>query len=193
MNPATEAGNRLSKTTLSCDDKRIDLYVVSVSKFLLLYGLTAGGYMVYWSYRNWASYKAVTGVQITPVMRAALWPFFILPLFEAVQNGLDRTGRCFFWQPETRGLLIMLLVMFSVLVSTLFTRPSDAVYVLFTNAVLIAGCCAMLVAAQRAINMLAGDPQGSVNKALSYANFAWMVAGTLLMAIVAYIECTIQR
>ena len=192
MNPATEAGNRLSKTTPWCDDKRINLYVVSVRKFLLLYGLTAGGYMVYWSYRNWASYKAETGAPIAPLLRAALWPFFILPLFEVVQNGLDRTGRCYFWQPETRGLLIMLLVMFSVLVSTLFTRPSDAVYVLFTNAVLIAGCCAMLVAAQRAINILAGDPQGSVNKALSYANFAWMVAGTLLMAIVAYMECTIQ-
>ncbi|WP_307987685.1 hypothetical protein [uncultured Pseudomonas sp.] len=149
--------------------------------------------MVYWSYRNWASYKAETGAPIAPLLRAALWPFFILPLFEVVQNGLDRTGRCYFWQPETRGLLIMLLVMFSVLVSTLFTRPADAVYVLFTNAVLITGCCAMLVAAQRAINMLAGDPQGSVNKALSCANFAWMVAGTLLMAIVGYMEFMSQR
>lgn len=52
MNPATEAGNRLSNTPSQCDDKRINLYVVSVSKFLLLYGFTAGGYMVYWSYRN---------------------------------------------------------------------------------------------------------------------------------------------
>ena len=118
MNPATEAGNRLSNTPSQCDDQRINLYVVSVSKFLLLYGFTAGGYMVYWSYRNWASYKAETGAPIAPLLRAALWPFFILPLFEVVQNGLDRTGRCYFWQPETRGLLIMLLVMFSVLVST---------------------------------------------------------------------------
>ena len=192
MNPATEAGNRLSNTRLWCDDKRINLYVVSVSKFLLLYGFTAGGYMVYWSYRNWASYKAVTGVRITPMLRAVLWPFFILPLFGVVQNGLDRTERCYFWRPDTRGLVIMLLVMFSVLVSTFFTRPSDSVFVFFANMALIAGCCAMLVAAQRAINVLAGDPHGGGNKALSCANLAWMVVGTLSMAIVVYIEFTSQ-
>ena len=193
MNPATEAGNRLSKTTPWCDDKRINLYVVSVSKFLLLYGLTAGGYMVYWSYRNWASYKAETGAPIAPLLRAALWPFFILPLFEVVQNGLDRTGRCYFWQPETRGLLIMLLVMFSVLVSTFFTRPSDEAYVLFANVALITVCCAMLVAAQRAINTLAGDPQGSLNKALNGINIAWMVVGALLMVAAVYAALTSQR
>ena len=193
MTPETEAGNRLSKTALRFDDQRINLYVVSVSKFLLMYALTAGGYMVYWSYRNWASYKTVTGAPITPLIRAVLWPFFILPLFEVVQNGLDRTGRCYFWQPETRGLVIMLLVMFSVLVSTFFSQPSNAVYVLFANATLIAACCAMLVAAQRAINMLAGDAQGSLNKTLGCANFAWMVAGTLLMVIVVFTEFTSQR
>ena len=193
MNPATEAGNRLSKTTLSCDDKRINLYVVSVSKFLLLYGFTAGGYMVYWSYRNWASYKAEPGAPIAPLLRAALWPFFILPLFEVVQNGLDRTGRCYIWQPETRGLLIMLLVMFSVLVSTFFTRPSDEAYVLFANVALITVCCAMLVAAQRAINTLAGDPQGSHNKALNGINIAWMVVGALLMVAAVYAALTSQR
>lgn len=193
MNPATEAGNRLSNTPSQCDDQRINLYVVSVSKFLLLYGFTAGGYMVYWSYRNWASYKAVSGASITPGVRGVLWPFFILPLFEVVQNGLDRSGRYYFWQPETRGLVIMGLVMFSVLVNTFFTRPSDEAYVLFANVALIAVCCAMLVAAQRAINTLAGDPQGSLNKALNGINIAWMVVGALLMAAVAYVAFTGQR
>ena len=149
--------------------------------------------MVYWSYRNWASYKAVSGASITPGGRGVLWPFFILPLFEVVQNGLDRSGRYYFWQPETRGLVIMGLVMFSVLVNTFFTRPSDEAYVLFANVALIAVCCAMLVAAQRAINTLAGDPQGSHNKALNGINIAWMVVGALLMAAVAYVAFTGQR
>ena len=85
------------------------------------------------------------------------------------------------------------LVMFSVLVNTFFTRPSDEAYVLFANVALIAVCCAMLVAAQRAINTLAGDPQGSHNKALNGINIAWMVVGALLMAAVAYVAFTGQR
>ena len=51
----------------------------------------------------------------------------------------------------------------------------------------------MLVAAQRAINTLAGDPQGSHNKALNGINIAWMVVGALLMAAVAYVAFTGQR
>ena len=187
MNPATEAGNRQPKATSRSDDERIKLYVVSVTKFVLLYALTAGGYIFYWSYRNWASCKALTGSPIAPLLRAALWPFFILPLFDKVQNGLDKTGRSYFWQPQTRGLLIMLLVMLSVLVTTSVTRPSDLAFVFIANTALIASCCAMFVEAQRAINTLAGDPLGSHNNAFSCSNIVWMVMGVLYMTVITYV------
>lgn len=186
MTPATAAEQRLSSNQSHSHHERNRLYVVSVTKFLLLYALTAGGYIVYWSYRNWASYKALSGESITPVIRAVLWPFFILPLFDKVQSGLDKTGRCYFWQPETRGLLIMLLVMLSVLVTTCFTQPSDTLFVFMTDTALIAACCAMFVEAQRAINMLGGDPQGRRNSALSCSNIVWMVFGVLCLTIIAY-------
>lgn len=187
MNPATAADGTLVDKKSRPDDERSTLYVVSVTKFILLYALTAGGYVFYWSYRNWASYKEVSGAPIMPVMRAVFWPFFILSLFDKVQNGLDMTGRSYFWHPETRGLLIMLLVMFAVLVSLFFNRPTDTVFVFVANVVLIASCCAMFVEAQRAINMLGGDPQGSHNSAFTCSNVVWMVVGVLYMVFVAYL------
>ena len=181
---STAAGGMLLNKKSLLDDDKNRLYIVSVTKFLLLYALTAGGYVFYWSYRNWASYKEVTGAPITPLIRAVFWPFFILSLFEQVQNGLDMKGRSYVWHPETRGLLIMFLVMFSVLVSMFFNRPTDTVFVLFANLVLIACGAGMFVEAQRAINVLSGDPNGSCNRALSGTNLVWMAVGARYMAFV---------
>ena len=192
MNPSTATGGMLLDKRARSDGERDGLYVVSVSKFLLLYALTAGGYMFYWSYRNWASYKEVTGAPITPLIRAVFWPFFILCLFEKVQNGLDLKGRSYFWHPETRGLLIMFLVMLSVLLSLFFNRPSDTVFVLFANLVLIACGAGMFVEAQRAINVLSDDPNGRCNSALSGTNVVWMAVGVLYMALVVYAVCIVE-
>ena len=74
-----------------------------------------------------------------------------------------------------------------MLVSLFFNRPTDTVFVFVANVVLIASCCAMFVEAQRAINMLGGDPQGSHNSAFTCSNVVWMVVGVLYMAFVAYL------
>lgn len=63
------------KPTIATDDRPGALYTVAIPHFLLLYVLTGGCYLFYWSYRNWASYKAHTGAAITPVVRGLLWPF----------------------------------------------------------------------------------------------------------------------
>ena len=69
------------------------LYVVSVTKFVLLYLLTGGGYIFYWSYRNWACFKGVGGAHIMPLMRGLFWPFFILELCDNIQRSLEIRGR----------------------------------------------------------------------------------------------------
>ena len=192
MNPLTATGCTLLDKRALPDDEQSGLYIVSVTKFLLLYALTAGGYMFYWSYRNWAAYKELTGAPITPLIRSVFWPFFILCLFEKVQNGLDMKGRTYFWHHETRGLLIMFLVMLSVLLSLFFNRPSDTVFVLFANLVLIACGAGMFVEAQRAINVLSDDPNGRCNSALSGTNVVWMAVGVLYMALVVYAVCIVE-
>lgn len=143
------------------DNRRFTLYAVTISRFMLLYLLTCGGYLFYWSYRNWASYKAATGDNIRPVVRGVLWPFYILALFEWVQSGLDKAGSFHRWYPETRGLLIMVAFALSALIVLFFDRPSDTVFVWATNAVLIIGSVLLFLGAQRAINLLDDAAKGA--------------------------------
>lgn len=162
------------------------LYTVAIPKFLMLYLLTGGGYLFYWSYRNWAAYKNATGAVITPVMRGLLWPFFILELFDKVQTGLDMRREPCQWHLETRALLIMLLVMFSVLLFTFFGQPSEIPFVYAVDAVLTVGTGCLFLGAQRAINQLGSDPHGCGNSRVSWVNMGWMSAGVLALVLVKY-------
>ncbi|KQB51618.1 hypothetical protein AQS70_04805 [Pseudomonas endophytica] len=131
-----------------------ELYTVSIPKFVLLYLMTGGGFLFYWSYRNWAFYKKTDGVSITPVMRGLFWPFFTLELFEKIQSGLDKARQPLCWHPESRALLIMLLVMLSVLLLTFFDRPLDRLFICAANIVLFICIGCLFIGAQRAINVL---------------------------------------
>ena len=162
-----------------------ELYVVSVTKFVVLYLLTGGGYIVYWSYRNWATYKERVGADILPLVRAVLWPFFILDLFDKIQNGLELAGRQCRWHPEPRALLIMLMVMISTLFAMFFDNPQDAGVVFIANAVLITVSVFLFVGAQRAINLLANDRLGCSNCNFSVGNVFWALAGAVSVALLA--------
>lgn len=168
------------------------LYVVSVTKFVLLYLLTGGGYIFYWSYRNWACFKGIGGAPIMPLMRGLFWPFFILELFDNIQRSLDIRGRGYFWYCEARGLLIMLVVMICILLSLFFDRPSDTVFVLVVDAVLMAGSLFLFIGAQRAINILADDPQGLGNHGFSSGDVLWTFLGGMCMALVVYIVFAVR-
>lgn len=162
------------------------LYTVAIPKFLLLYLLTCGGYLFYWSYRNWATYKKTTGAAITPVVRGLFWPFFILDLFDKVQTTLAMDGRSCPHSLENRALLIMLLVMFSVLLFTFFGRPSDAPFIYVADAILIVSTGFLFLGAQRAINLLGSDPQGCGNSKFSRMNLGWMSAGVVGLVCLIY-------
>ena len=162
-----------------------ELYVVSVTKFVVLYLLTGGGYIVYWSYRNWATYKERVGADIFPLVRAVLWPFFILELFDKIQNGLDLAGKPCRWHPEPRALLIMLMVMISTLFAMFFDDPQDAGVVFIANAVLITVSVFLFVGSQRAINLLANDRLGGSNCNFNVGNVFWALAGAVSVALLA--------
>lgn len=163
-----------------------ELYVVSVTKFVVLYLLTGGGYIVYWSYRNWATYKERVGADILPLVRAVLWPFFILDLFDKIQNGLELAGRQCRWHPEPRALLIMLMVMISTLFAMFFDSPDDAGVVFIANALLITVSVFLFVGAQRAINLLAADGLGCSNCSFSVSNVVWALIGVVSVVLLAF-------
>ena len=167
------------------------LYVVSVTKFVVMYLLTGGGYIVYWSYRNWATYKQRVGADICPLVRAVLWPFFILELFDKIQNGLELAGRPCRWHPEPRALLIMLMVMISTLFAMFFDSPADAGLVFIANTLLITLSVFLIVGAQRAINLLADDSLGFSNCNFSVSNVCWTLVGAVSVTLLGF--CVLVR
>lgn len=195
MTLTTEPDECLSAPLVSSGNQPVnagpgELYVVSIRKFVLLYVFTCSGYVFYWSYRNWLSCKDMTGADIMPVLRGVFWPFFILSQFEYVQLRLDMAGRSHCWHPDTRGLLLMLLVWIGVLLSMLFTRPSDTSFVFAVYMLLIAGGLFLWIGAQRAINVLQGDPKGSCNDTVSGCNVLWMMAGGLALLLAVCEVCS---
>lgn len=168
-----------------------ELYVVSVTKFVVLYLLTGGAYIVYWSYRNWATYKERVAADICPVIRAVLWPFFILELFDKIQNGLDLSGRSCRWHPEARALLIMLMVMISTLFAMFFDSPEYVGVVFIANTLLITLSVFLFVGAQRAINLLANDCRGGSNCSFSVSNVFWTLIGVVSVVFLAL--CVLVR
>ena len=74
-------------------------YIVSNTKFLLLYFFTLGLYTVYWFYRNWSLYKQSTGESMWPVMRGIFSIFFTHSLFRRVDERLQAQAIDYHWAP----------------------------------------------------------------------------------------------
>ena len=54
------------------------------------------------------------------------------------------------------------------------------------NVVLYTVTPLLLFAAQRAINLVSGDPEGSTNQGLSVVNWVWIVLGILLWLLLLF-------
>ena len=76
-------------------------YVVSKSKFAIMFFSTLGFYSVYWFYRNWALYKEHYNKDIWPIPRTIFIIFFIQSLFKYINEKLEETNSEFKWNHQT--------------------------------------------------------------------------------------------
>lgn len=154
-----------------------DLYVVSSIKFLVLFVITIGGYAMYWSYRQWVFYRDARGAEVTPFMRGIFWPFFIMPLFERINVGLKATSEVCRWYPTPRGLLLIGVTVLSFITPFFLDPLSDHRLAFAITVTTLAVTTYCFSGAQRAINRLAGDPEGSSNREFTAANILWIMLG----------------
>lgn len=161
----------------STTSSHADLYVVSINKFLILFVITIGGYAVYWSYRNWVFYRDARGAEVTPFMRGIFWPFFIMPLFERINAGLQTTGEVYRWYPTLRGVSLIGVTVLSFIAPLFLDAPADPRLAFAISATTLAVTTTCFIGAQRAINRLAGDPEGTSNREFTTANIVWIILG----------------
>lgn len=159
-----------------------EFYVVAPRKFILLYVLTFGYYSVYWFYENWTLYKRRHAANLWPVPRSIFQIFFVHQLFDNIDAACRRAGHRYVWNAGTQATAYVILV----IVTRLADRFIDTVSVPLMALALAATFLPILplLAAQRALNLAEGDPEGRSNAAFSAANFAWMIVGGLFWMVV---------
>lgn len=159
-------------------------YVVSPTKFCVLYLATLGLYTLYWDYKQWALIKRTTHGSEWPVPRAIFNIFFQHSLNAEIDQRLHRQGIAFDWSPNGRATAIV----FVLLVHSVSGRISDTELGGTWALAIMLACIPVLtwlrLKVQRAANTACGDPLGRSNSSFGAANIIWIVLGSLFWLLV---------
>lgn len=195
MSSISPAAPQIEKTSESM------FYVVSVKKMFALTVFSLGLYVLYWTYRNWATYKRATGDRVIPVLRTFFGVFFLYALLKRVDRGFCSSGLSHKWSPAllTLGMVGTLALSFvphlmepamssphwlaEVSPREAIGRISMVYLVLFTVGGLQLWLMALI---QEAINAHERDPFGENNDQLTLANWLWMLPGILFWGLMIF-------
>ena len=156
-----------------------EFHVISIKKFIFMYAITMGWYLIIWFYLQWRQYKRSTGVNVWPAFRSGIGLLYVFSLFSKVQRALVESGRDYEWFPTARA--IVLFTAWIVSNATLLMEPEPFLFVL--HAGVLALCCWGLAGAQKAINFLHNDLQGKQNQALSLGESVCAVGGGVMWVL----------
>lgn len=156
------------------------LYVVSPSKFSLLFLSTLGIYELYWQYRNWHGLKQNRDLKVIPALRALFSLFFFGSLLKHINNELEEEN-------ASRRLSVVPLTTLYV-ITTLVSHGADRIAAKmetygaldFISLALFPVIWLILLSTQKAINLSQNDPDGETNSSITWANGIWIFLGALL-------------
>lgn len=157
-------------------------YVVGPLKFIALYAFTFGLYKVYWFYKNWSRYKAGSQEDMWPVMRGIFSIFFTHSLFRNVNETIGREGSAHAWDPEILATFYV-IAQIGMAVMDRLPKFTDHIVVPLEIFVMLPLIGFLLYRAQLAVNAACGDPSGATNSKLTWANFAWMAVGLIVIVL----------
>jgi hypothetical protein len=147
-------------------------YVVSKSKFAMLFVATNGFYIAYWLYKNWKLHRAA-GNKVLPLVRTIFGVFFIYSLFTRIDRRIKASGRDFRWFP--RSLALAFIVVACTSSAAVWIQDFHIQFAMSLLVLLLQIFC--LLSAQAAINYSENDSEGHTNSALTFANGVWIGLG----------------
>lgn len=159
--------------------EELKFYVVSLSKFLILFIGTFSLYSVYWFYRHWTNYRIVTGTKLWAVPRAIFSVLFAYSLFSRFDQAASADSA-----PRYSARSMAIVYVLAAIAQFVCDRMLEAEVGLPITMYLTIGLYPLiawsLCRAQRVANAACNDPNGAGNRALGAANIAWLVAGAML-------------
>jgi hypothetical protein len=157
--------------------RKMEFYIVSPEKFLLLFIGTFGMYSYYWSYKHWSLYKKSTQEDLWPVIRAIFSIFFIHSLFENFEQRYKiQTGKA----PVSIQYLATTFVVFAIAGSVLNILTRFDIGTPFTDSAAILFLpvfCWIKYKAQIFANKSGPDVDGLSNNKLTFLNYFWLLLG----------------
>lgn len=154
-------------------------YVVSKTKFWVLFLCTLGYYSIYWHFKNWKQYKDYHKESMMPVMRALFSIFFTHTLFNTVDSELKEKSKVFYWRPALWATLAVVSVIFARIIDRIYVNDlsNDLTFAAIFIFVALNGFS--LFNAQLAINESCDDPFGSTKSNFTILNWIWIMLGGL--------------
>lgn len=161
-------------------------YVVGTKKFLLLSIVTLSLYFYYWTYKNWQLVKVDEGNDSWPIARGFFAIFWMHSLLADVDGHLITKEEDHTWSPGLIATAFVVLILVSNLSDRLLghfydyvtTFPSISLHIALLFVPIIVA--AVMLPAQRAINIACDDEDGSSNARLTGANWLWLVLGAII-------------
>lgn len=171
------------------DEEGCRFYVVSITKFTVLYFMTLGLYTIYWFYKNWKLHKDLTGSKIWPVARAIFNIFFAHKLFNEVQTSLVNKGKEFSWSPNSLATGYVVLTLAVHVSDRLSSNDIGNPVTGVLGVLLLPAIYFTLKKPQMAINLSQGDPDGELNSTFTVGNYLWIILGLLgwLMVLLGFL------
>ena len=153
--------------------------------------LTTGLYLLYWFYRNWATYRDATGEHLIPILRSIIPVIFLYSLLWRIDQSLKRSGVQYEWSPKPLAMSMWLILLASFGVSMLISAPTeqlkDIALMNLQNLILTIVQLVALVwvvcKIQRAVNVAEGDPEGESNAHFNGANNGWIGLGIVIWLV----------
>ena len=161
-----------------------EYYVVSTTKFLVLFFATAGMYPLYWFYKHWACYRAYHRESMWPAARAIFAIFFTHSLATEINASLGRAQVRHAWSP---GLLATGYVIFAIIGSVCDRLSLNEIGSPYTDLIGLATLLPMagfLLPIQRAANLACNQPDADSNRRFTWANWLWIVFGCLFWLLI---------
>ena len=160
-----------------------EFYVVSRTKFLVLFFVTMGAYQLYWFYKHWARYRAYRREDLWPVARAIFPVFFTHSLSGEIDQSLARADTQHRWSPEALATGYVIFAVAGSLCDRLAANEigSPTTDIIGLLSLLPIGYCLWRI--QDAANRACGQPHGESNRGFTWANGLWIVLGILLWGL----------
>lgn len=165
-------------------------YVVSLRKFAVLYILTLTMYQVFWLFKQWSNYKqqcrleGAPDANIWPLPRAIFSIFFIHSLFREVAAHAAAKVRTLEWNNGSHATSLVLMLIATTVFDRLAEHSIGTPYTLILALLLMIGTFFSYRQAQACINISCGDPEGESNSRFTWANYIWIVFGSIVWLLI---------